>query len=44
MALEEEFNLSIPDEDAEKIETVADAIRYIERRRREGGKPEPDRA
>ncbi len=29
MALEEEFNLEIPDEDAEKISTVADAIAYI---------------
>jgi acyl carrier protein len=30
MALEEEFNLEINDEDAEKIATVGDAIRYIE--------------
>ena len=30
MALEEEFNVEIPDEDAEKMTTVADAIRYIE--------------
>jgi len=30
MALEEEFGLEIPDEDAEKISTVADAIKYIE--------------
>lgn len=30
MALEEEFNIEIPDEDAEKMTTVADAIRYIE--------------
>ena len=30
MALEEEFNLEIPDEDAEKIETVQDAIDYLE--------------
>jgi len=29
MALEEEFDLEIPDEDAEKISTVADAIAYI---------------
>ena len=29
MALEEEFGLEIPDEDAEKITTVADAINYI---------------
>jgi acyl carrier protein len=30
MALEEEFGIEIPDEDAEKIATVADAIKYIE--------------
>ncbi|MBF8436771.1 acyl carrier protein [Halanaerobiaceae bacterium Z-7014] len=30
MALEEEFDLEIPDEDAEKIETVQDAIDYLE--------------
>lgn len=30
MALEEEFGLEIPDEDAEKMTTVADAIKYIE--------------
>lgn len=30
MALEEEFGLEIPDEDAEKISTVQDAIKYIE--------------
>ena len=29
MALEEEFDLEIPDEDAEKIVTVGDAIQYI---------------
>ena len=29
MALEEEFNMEIPDEDAEKIKTVGDAIEYI---------------
>ena len=31
MALEEEFNLEIPDEEAEKIATVGDAIAYIEK-------------
>ncbi|RLB07980.1 MAG: acyl carrier protein [Deltaproteobacteria bacterium] len=31
MAMEEEFGISIPDEDAEKIVTVQDAIDYIER-------------
>jgi len=29
MALEEEFDIEIPDEDAEKIKTVGDAINYI---------------
>ncbi len=30
MALEDEYGIEIPDEDAEKIETVGDASRYIE--------------
>ncbi len=30
MAFEEAFDLDIPDEDAEKIKTVKDAIDYIE--------------
>jgi len=30
MALEEEFNIEISDEDAEKITTVHDAVTYIE--------------
>jgi len=30
MGLEEEFDIEIPDEDAEKISTVADAVSYIE--------------
>jgi len=29
MALEEEFDLEIPDKDAEKIVTVGDAVEYI---------------
>ncbi len=29
MALEEEFDIEIPDESAEKIKTVGDAINYI---------------
>lgn len=29
MPLEEEFDLEIPDEDAEKIATVGDAVNYI---------------
>ena len=32
MALEEDFNIEIPDEDAEKIQTVKDVIAYIEER------------
>jgi len=32
MALEEEFELEIPDEDAEKIRTVGEAIKYIQDR------------
>ena len=31
MAMEEEFDVSIPDEDAEKIGTVQDAVDYIEK-------------
>ena len=30
MALEEEFGSEIPDEDAEKLTTVGDAITYVE--------------
>ncbi len=30
MALEEEFGISIPDEEAENIKTVGDAIAFIE--------------
>lgn len=32
MALEEEFNIEIPDEDAEQIGTVEEAVEYIEHR------------
>ncbi|MAH61074.1 MAG: acyl carrier protein [Legionellales bacterium] len=31
MAFEEEFGINIPEEDAEKIITIGDAIRYIEK-------------
>jgi acyl carrier protein len=31
MAFEEAFGIEIPDEDAEKIATVKDAIEYIEK-------------
>ena len=30
MGLEEEFDVEIPDDDAEKIATVADAVTYID--------------
>jgi acyl carrier protein len=30
MSLEEEFGVEIPDEDAEKILTVGDALKYID--------------
>lgn len=33
MEFEEKFGLEIPDEDAEKIKTVKDAIDYIEKRK-----------
>jgi len=36
MAFEEEFGLEIPDEDAEKITTVGDAITYIKKKLQEG--------
>ena len=43
MELEEEFDVNIPDDEAEKIQTVADAIRAILRRRNQfpgGWRPE----
>ncbi len=30
MAFEEEFDLEIPDEDAEKMQTVGDAVSYLD--------------
>jgi acyl carrier protein len=32
MAMEEEFDIEIPDEDAERIQTIAHAISYIRER------------
>ncbi len=32
MRLEEKFDVEIPDEDAEKIQTVGDAVKFIEAR------------
>ncbi len=44
MALEENFGAEIPDEDAEKLTTVGDAIKYIETKmaeREKGGAAKP---
>ena len=30
--LEEKFNIEIPDEDAEKMRTISDAVKYIEKK------------
>lgn len=38
MALEEEFGIEIPDEDAEKAKTVGDVITYIDRKLKDEGK------
>ena len=38
MAFEEAFDIEIPDEDAEKIRTVEDAINYIGAHAKAGGK------
>ncbi len=32
MAMEEEFDIEIPDEDAEKIQTFGDALSYVKER------------
>jgi len=36
MALEEEFGIEIPDEDAEKAKTVKDVVIYIDEKLKEG--------
>ncbi|MEY3369513.1 MAG: hypothetical protein RLZZ361_183 [Cyanobacteriota bacterium] len=36
MALEDEFGVEIPDEEAEKITTVQAAVDYVERKSKEG--------
>ena len=36
MQLEEELDINIPDEDAAKIHTVQDALRYLKERRNGG--------
>jgi len=38
MALEEEFGVEIPDEDAEKAKTVGDIITYIDNKLKQEGK------
>jgi len=38
MELEDEFNVSIPDEDAEKIQTVGDTVKYINEHTQKNGK------
>ncbi len=35
MAMEEEFEMEIPDEDAEKIVTIKDIIEYVKKRTKE---------
>ena len=30
MAIEEEFDIEVPDEDAEKFQTVSDIVKYVE--------------
>jgi acyl carrier protein len=32
MAMEEEFDIEIPDDDAEKIQTIGDALSYVKER------------
>jgi len=32
MAMEEEFDIEIPDDDAEKIQTIGDALAYLKER------------
>ena len=32
MTMEEEFDIEVPDEDAEQLRTVEDAIKYIEKK------------
>ena len=36
MELEDEIDISIPDDVADRMETIGDLIRYIERRKRGG--------
>jgi acyl carrier protein len=36
MAFEEEFSVEVPDEDAEKLQSVGDVITYIENKQKAG--------
>lgn len=38
MRLEEELEIEIPDTDAEKLNTVKDIVKYIEKKTKKGGK------
>ena len=38
MAFEEEFKLDIPDEDAEKMKTVGDAVKYLNKQSESRGR------
>ena len=38
MALEEEFGIEIPDEEAEKMTNVGEAIKYVEQKAAKGSK------
>ena len=33
MAIEDEFDIEVPDEDAEKFQTVTDIVKYVEEKR-----------
>ena len=37
MELEDEFNVNIPDEDAQKMQTVGDAVKYINEHTQKNG-------
>ena len=43
MAFEEEFSVEVPDEDAEKLQTVGDVIKYIEEQGQQGELISPPR-
>ncbi len=43
MDFEKEFNISIPDEQAEKIETVGQAVEYIDKTMGHPERPQPER-